>query len=83
MQAQEHERIRKLNWDKLRTNLASAAVGNSGLGGGNNRSGKIAMAALNTFAKAAEKGMPHCSTPPPRAPVKLMTCPLLTVLSAE
>jgi hypothetical protein len=56
MQAQEHERIRKLNWDKLRTNLASAAVGKSGLGGGNNRSGKIAMAALNTFAKAAEKG---------------------------
>ena len=56
MQAEEHERIRKLNWDKLRSNLAAAAVGKSTLGGSNNRSGKIALAALDTFVQAADKG---------------------------
>ena len=52
--AQEHERIRKLNWDNLRANLAAAALGKTLTDGG--KSGKIALAALDVFGKAAEKG---------------------------
>ena len=50
-QAQEHERIRKMNWDKLRAGLAAAATGRLDLKG-KTGAGKATLFAIGSFSEA-------------------------------